>query len=108
VRSINDAVKASEGLYLLPQKLELAFDIWWPDLEQALQAIPVTPAKNQKRRDEREMLEEVLEIVRSLSRSREHVLPLSFWAAREHAAELTLSEAKKRLKDLLKEHSQEE
>jgi len=83
VRSINDAVKASEGLYLSPQKLESAFEKWWPDLEQALQAIPVTRAKNQNRRDEREMLEEVLKIVRSLSRSREdvnHVNPLSLMA----------------------------
>jgi len=84
VRSINDAVKASEGLYLAPQKLELAFDRWWPDLEQALQAIPVTPATNQNRRNEKEMLEEVLYIVRSLSRSREHV---------EKAVELDLTEA---------------
>jgi hypothetical protein len=69
VRSINDAVKASDGLYLPTEKIELAFNMWWPDLEKKLAAIPVAAGKTPKRRDEREILEEILELVRSLSRS---------------------------------------
>jgi hypothetical protein len=56
-------VKSSEGLFLPTQKIESAFDKWWPDLEEALKGVSMATGTYQKRREEREILEEVWEIV---------------------------------------------
>jgi hypothetical protein len=90
-------VKSSEGLFLPTQKIESAFDKWWPDLEEALKGVSMATGTYQKRREEREILEEVWEIVRSLSRSREHVVPRAFFTHETSPALLEITE-----EDLLK------
>lgn len=54
-------------------RLHRAVDRWWPDLEQALAAIPseqepTDPARRASQRNERDMLEELLSLVRTMSR----------------------------------------
>jgi TIR domain len=66
VRSINAASTPPLAIELL----EKSFRKWWPELETNLQAIQdATPAAIGDTRSERELLEETLDIVRSLARS---------------------------------------
>ncbi|MEE8076839.1 MAG: toll/interleukin-1 receptor domain-containing protein [Candidatus Binatia bacterium] len=65
VQTINEALP--EGA-LSNDKINAAFDKWWPDLEKILQNIPDPEEKPAVQRDQREMTEEILEIVRGLAR----------------------------------------
>jgi hypothetical protein len=49
-------------------KLRDTFDVWWPHLEKSLESIPLPSKEHTERRDTTEVLEEILELVRSLSR----------------------------------------
>jgi hypothetical protein len=49
-------------------KVDLAFEKWWVDLDGQLQHIPAVPGPVQPSCPERELLEEVLELVRGLTR----------------------------------------
>lgn len=69
VKSINEASSFS----LSTENLVAAVEKWWPDLEEDLQRIEETPYSDQHQpslpgRSDREMLEEVLDTVRALSR----------------------------------------
>lgn len=50
---------------LAPEKVEKAFEHWWSDLEQALRLVPEADGKPKPERSDRELLEEILEIVRA-------------------------------------------
>jgi hypothetical protein len=70
VKSINEASSSS----LSPENLAAAIEKWWPDLEEDLQGIEERPYPDQSEpsppdRSDREMLEEVLDTVRGLSRA---------------------------------------
>jgi hypothetical protein len=53
-----------------PAMLDKAFERWWPDLDQALQRIDnLRPQDEADRRSDRDLMEEVLERVRSLERT---------------------------------------
>jgi len=52
------------------EKLENALEHWWPELKQALDRVPVPVGKQKATREVREMVEEILEIVRAESRNR--------------------------------------
>lgn len=64
IRSIHASIDSPIDL----SQLEIIFEKWWPDLKESLQLIPLDPSKVQ--RTEREMLEELLDLVR-LTGSRE-------------------------------------
>ena len=49
--------------------LEEAFDLWWPKLEEKLSKLPTDAARATPVRTERDLLEEVLELVRDEARS---------------------------------------
>ncbi|MCK5892301.1 TIR domain-containing protein [Aeromicrobium sp.] len=76
VRSIN---KSAEARGLDESRLDSIFEVWWPQLEEALascEASDVLPAENT--REDEELLAEILELVREqhrLLRSPESVLP---------------------------------
>lgn len=53
------------------EKLENAFEHWWPELERALEKVPVPVGEPKPTREVREMVEEILEIVRAETRDRE-------------------------------------
>lgn len=67
LRSINEAVKDSGEKHLEESRLNTALDKWWPDLEEKLRRVPTSTAKVKKRED-REILEEILALVRSLAK----------------------------------------
>jgi hypothetical protein len=63
VHTINRTLK--EGA-LQEKELDEIFEMWWPKLEQQLQQIPPNPEAPGQRRPDREILEEILEVVRGL------------------------------------------
>jgi hypothetical protein len=65
VQTINDAVKNCEERSLTDQNLVAVFDMFWPQLETQLNEIKDQPEEKPAPRPERELLEEVLEILRS-------------------------------------------
>lgn len=71
IHTINNSlgeVKLSET------EINESFDVWWPKLEERLNDIPVYRDAPQFQREEREILEEILELVRFQSRKkRDHV-----------------------------------
>jgi hypothetical protein len=63
--TINKALGAHS---LQTSQVNAAFDKWWPDLDSQLQAISAMQLSAPPKRPDRELLEEVLETVRALSR----------------------------------------
>ena len=68
---INAAIANSSGVSLDPEALAQAFTVWWPKLEQRLHEIPDSPSPAKPERSERDILEEILAIVRKEARDRE-------------------------------------
>jgi hypothetical protein len=62
--SINEAINPTE-----PVNLERRFEKWWPDLEDAIGKMPADEKQVSPHRDQREMIAEVLDIVRGLQGS---------------------------------------
>jgi len=56
--------RALTGKSLTEEQLGKAFEKWWPDLEGRFKAIPTIASKRPNRRSEREILEEMLELMR--------------------------------------------
>ncbi|MEQ1883297.1 MAG: hypothetical protein ABL878_20275 [Burkholderiales bacterium] len=65
VESINKATYSSAERALPEQTLSSVFEKFWPDLETALKKIAALKEEKPVQRPERELLEEVLEILRS-------------------------------------------
>lgn len=70
LRTLNQALQAG----LTGEQVDAVFDKWWPDLERGLKAVQAPTGPAQPQREEREILEEVLELVRDLAR-RPYTLP---------------------------------
>ncbi len=64
LQSINDVREAK----LENDRLERLFEIWWPSLERQLQSIPLTQGASTPQRPDRALLEEILNLVRPLTR----------------------------------------
>jgi len=64
LRTLNQALQAG----LTGEQVDAVFDKWWPDLERSLKAVQAPTGPAQPQREEREILEEVLELVRDLAR----------------------------------------
>lgn len=65
ISTINRALKEDA----LPEdKLKRTFDRWWPDLKHILDNLPAEKASGETRRSTEEMLSEVIDLVRALSR----------------------------------------
>src|SRR5262245_57620556 len=67
--------KAAKEVALTDRHLEEAFDMWWPKLEQKVTAIPSTPSPSGPHRQDRELLEEIVENTRNLIRELQPLLP---------------------------------
>jgi hypothetical protein len=68
-RKLVHTINRSLDVLALPEKqLDTIFDVWWPYLEKHLASIPAPQDKPRPRRLERDILEEVLETVRELTR----------------------------------------
>jgi len=70
LHSINKAVEQNESRSLKENELDEIFNKWWPDLDKIISEIPPpTLEAARPKREERDILEEILEIVRGLDRS---------------------------------------
>ena len=69
LHSIN---RAMADKALLPEKLDITFERWWPDLDEKFKQISSTVESQMTIRKDRELIEEILELARSLSR---HIIP---------------------------------
>ena len=65
IKSINET-SGESGLD--PTRLENAFEAWWPRLDSTLHSIPETTEERPPSRTDRDILEEVLGLVRQVSR----------------------------------------
>lgn len=72
VKSINAAM-GDDGLEA--SRLERYLDTWWPDLEKSLEAIPAADETTSPPRSDSEILEEILGVVRQVSRQSTEELP---------------------------------
>ena len=63
-----DSINKSRNSPLATERVERQFDKWWPDLEEAIGAISDESVKQPPRRDQRELLEEILELSRGIMR----------------------------------------
>ncbi len=71
VIAINNALGKSGGKALPIEVLNKIFDKFWPDLDESLKKIITTnPSSNPVKRPDRELLEEILEVLRSQEHSR--------------------------------------
>jgi hypothetical protein len=68
LKTINNLSNASLSDGLKDNILDDAFEKWWPDLETRLQSISNTGKKFEPVRPDRELLEELLQLVRQLNR----------------------------------------
>jgi len=66
VRTVNNRLEASGGKPLSESKLSTAFETYWPQLEKAFSEIKAKKYSEPVQRPEREILEEMLEILRGL------------------------------------------
>lgn len=69
--SINEAVDSAREKSLKPDVLEKVFNNWWPHLDSQLKDVPSTGKVPRTERNDREILEEILELVRALKRGTE-------------------------------------
>ncbi|MGC1374645.1 MAG: TIR domain-containing protein [Anaerolineales bacterium] len=65
LQSINEAGQLS----IAGERLEKSFEKWWPDLEKTLAGVGDIPQKNLPSRPDREILEEILGVLRNQSRT---------------------------------------
>jgi hypothetical protein len=65
LKTLNDALGDNA---LLESHIEEAFEVWWPKLESQLKTLPNEDSKTKTHRPDRELLEEVLALVRNQSR----------------------------------------
>jgi hypothetical protein len=67
IKTINSVLPQSR---LSESDITEIFNVWWPELEKRLENIPKPKDKLEAQREEREILEEILESVRALLRER--------------------------------------
>lgn len=78
MRTINGIIKELGENALPETQLDESFNTWWPKLEQSLRRVPRAAGGVSPQRDVREILEEILGLVRSQARESEYMsLPLS-------------------------------
>lgn len=69
LRKLISTINTSLGDSKLPEsELSESFEVWWPKLEERLARIDEIAANNQPIRNDRELLEEILEVVRTQAR----------------------------------------
>lgn len=69
LHTINQAL---EGEAIPKEKLDEAFEVWWPKFEQNLENIPDIETIKEPKRSDREILEEILELVRTQTRGKKN------------------------------------
>lgn len=67
LKTLNHAVP--QDATLPEAHLEEALEVWWPKLDQELQRLPPEDVASRPRRSERDLLEEILDLVRNQTRA---------------------------------------
>jgi hypothetical protein len=76
--TINQAVEKADERSLEAERLNKIFDRFWPDLEEKLKEIAAMPSEvSGPSRSQREILEEILGIVRTIERGQSKIEPMS-------------------------------
>jgi hypothetical protein len=101
VCTINKALKDAA---LPEEKLKRTFDRWWPDLRLMLKSLPIEDTLNESHRSLEDMIEEMLELVRGLSRRRSPEAQEGFIEAFLFDIS-TKPEARAKLRDLIMDDS---
>lgn len=92
VHTLNSALSESKEKVLDEKVLDTAFDMFWPKIEEDLKAvISMKPKRSEPRRSEKEILVEILEIVRSMQRKNEE----DDWVSQLAATKLDSPEQRK-------------
>ena len=68
-RLVNSIFIASDNTPVSVDRLDRAFEQWWPSLEARLDGIPATKKKKETKRSDNDLLDEILGTVRGLQRS---------------------------------------
>jgi len=68
-KALLEMINVAIGSPLTKEALDTAFDVWWPKLDAELKKIPPATGKKESHRDQRAILEEVLDLVRGLNRN---------------------------------------
>jgi hypothetical protein len=71
VKTLNSALGDST---LGSEHIEKAFEVWWPMLDAQLKALPPEESKAHPHRPDRELIEEILSLVRNQNRAPERIL----------------------------------
>ncbi|PYV67537.1 MAG: hypothetical protein DMG96_39010 [Acidobacteria bacterium] len=71
VKTLNKAA-VQEGMS--ERHIDEVFEVWWPKLESEISTLPAEQGKSIQRRSERELLEEIFDLVRSVNRYSQTVL----------------------------------
>lgn len=58
------AINSARPEPMTDERLRRLFDRWWPDLQAALHAVPAVTSPSAPRRDDRSILEEILQLIR--------------------------------------------
>jgi hypothetical protein len=77
IHTINNIQRDSR---LPDSEIDAQFDMWWPNLEERLKSVPQTREQATPKRDVKDILEEILQLVRSQA-SENHISEL-LWTAR--------------------------
>jgi hypothetical protein len=79
LKTINGLIGANGEKSLKDSNLESVFETFWPHLEEKLKATPAAKGAKKDVREDREILEECLQILRSLKEGTniEHTIPLT-------------------------------
>jgi TIR domain len=93
--------RAQGELALAVDKINKAFDIWWPDLEARLQAIPNKQEEQSSGRPEREILEELLDLARAQIRDKQVLSQQSTLESRMQAAQEAFNVTPEQARDLV-------
>jgi hypothetical protein len=67
-KKLIDTINRASQDSLSEQQLNKSFEVWWPDLEMKLKSIPTISSPPHTKRSDRDLLEEILEILRDQAR----------------------------------------
>ena len=78
-RRMIHTINSASGVKALPEnQVNKAFEVWWPEFERRLNSIELPNAEAKPQRSDREILEELLELVRTQTRDLAHSVEEGF------------------------------
>lgn len=101
-RKLLHTINRAQGERALAEdKINKAFDVWWDELEKRLKVIPSKQEKQRPKRAEREILEEILELVRAQRRENKKTSPSLTLESRIQAVQAVLNLTREQAKNFI-------